>query len=327
MSASPHDPLFVFTTDRIAPEARYDHWVRLISDHWELDPLSSDEALAFQAELVAFVGEDGQVRLWRSSAASGYRTAAQCRPDDRDEIVLSYMVAGQTIYEPQDDAPTLATAGKFYCADSARQSRVRWTAHRQLQVALPRAAVAAAIGPTIPPPSVIARVMNASRLAPYLVRHLRRLMREHRAMSASERVAMLDATLQLACGVLRGAFHSAPAAQDDDSLYQLARRFINQRLHEPGLAAAQIAAALNCSRAHLYRVFAERGVTIAQCVREARLGRACRLLEGARALDIAVIAWRCGYADASSFGKAFKRRYGITPQDWRRIRKVEPVAS
>jgi AraC-like DNA-binding protein len=35
------------------------------------------------------------------------------------------------------------------------------------------------------------------------------------------------------------------------------------------------------------------------------------------ALDIGDVSLRCGYADLSAFGKAFRRRFGISPRDWR----------
>src|SRR5690606_10502686 len=143
--------------------------------------------LAFEGHIVALIGERGEVRSYRSSAASGSRTAKQCRADTGDEILFSYMVAGESVYEPEGDVPIEAGAGMFYCYDSARQSRLRWTANRQLSVALPRITVKEAIGGPVPAPSIITRALNNAGLGPYLVRHMRRLMREVYAMSAFQR--------------------------------------------------------------------------------------------------------------------------------------------
>jgi len=129
---------------------------------------------------------------------------------------------------------------------------------------------------------------------------------------------MLDGTLELAKAVLRGSLHPARAFADGETaLYYSACTHIDAHLGKPDLSAAEIAAALGCSRAHLYRVFARHGTTVAARLRESRLRQARRLLEGAPQLSIELIAWRCGYADSSSFGKAFKRRFGASPYDWR----------
>jgi two-component system response regulator YesN len=55
---------------------------------------------------------------------------------------------------------------------------------------------------------------------------------------------------------------------------------------------------------------------IASYVREVRLERAAQLLSGDN-LRVARIARLCGFASAQYFGRAFKQKYGKTPQAYR----------
>ncbi|WP_435103595.1 helix-turn-helix transcriptional regulator [Arhodomonas sp. AD133] len=103
------------------------------------------------------------------------------------------------------------------------------------------------------------------------------------------------------------------------SLFDHARAFIERHYGDHHLTAADVARGIGCSRAALYRMFARRGQTVGQCIRDARLDRARWLLENAAPeVPIGVIADRCGFDDLSSFGKSFRRRYGVSPREYRR---------
>jgi AraC-like DNA-binding protein len=62
-------------------------------------------------------------------------------------------------------------------------------------------------------------------------------------------------------------------------------------------------------------VFAANGTTIGDYLRRSRLDKAKALLAGNR--SIARIAWDAGYADVTSFARAFKRRFGQAPGEYR----------
>src|SRR3546814_4060534 len=91
------------------------------------------------------------------------------------------------------------------------------------------------------------------------------------------------------------------------------------------LTADAIARAIGCSRASLYRLFEQRGLAVAEHVRAVRLNHSRTLLRDPR-LGIGDIALRCGYDDLSAFGKAFRRRFGMTPRDWRQSILCDDVA-
>lgn len=101
-------------------------------------------------------------------------------------------------------------------------------------------------------------------------------------------------------------------------LWLAASRLIDLQLAHPGLDAAFIAARLGCSRATLYRAFADRDLAVAGYIREQRLQRVWCLLHSLPAsVPIAEVARRCGFLDSTSFSRLFRRRFGVRARDVR----------
>ncbi len=94
--------------------------------------------------------------------------------------------------------------------------------------------------------------------------------------------------------------------------------YVTQHLGDPGLNAEMIAAQHFISVRHLYRVLAENGISLAEWIRSRRLEAARQEL--ARTPDtetIAAVARRHGFTDMSSFSRAFRAEFGVSPRDWR----------
>jgi AraC-like DNA-binding protein len=139
------------------------------------------------------------------------------------------------------------------------------------------------------------------------------------AMDSDEAAAAMDALSGLTLAYL-SRFNPAREDEEDTPLdaamFTAACSYIDACKDDPHLTAAAIARAIGCSRAGLYRMFERRSLAVADQIRIARLNHARALLRDP-ALDIGDIALRCGYADLSAFGKAFRRRFGMAPRDWR----------
>lgn len=78
-----------------------------------------------------------------------------------------------------------------------------------------------------------------------------------------------------------------------------------------------LALQVNLSPSHLQHLFKEQtGVCITQLLTEQRLRKAARLLQSSD-LSVKEIAFAAGYEHASSFIRAFHRRFSQTPRDYR----------
>lgn len=86
------------------------------------------------------------------------------------------------------------------------------------------------------------------------------------------------------------------------------------------ITVADIADAAGYSRCHFSRMFTRiHGTSPGQFLRELRLGHSARILhmENCSVKEVAV---RCGFPDTSYFCRASHRRYGVTPDQYRKNR-------
>jgi AraC-like DNA-binding protein len=126
--------------------------------------------------------------------------------------------------------------------------------------------------------------------------------------------------LELAAALLRLEFGAAPADSEvcEDGMLIAAQAFISRRFASTDLSPDAIARRLGCSRAHLYRVFARNGLTVAGYLREIRLQRCRTALATARPGDtVGDIAFRCGFDNPVYFAHLFRQRFGIRPTEAR----------
>ncbi|MEV6782364.1 helix-turn-helix domain-containing protein [Streptomyces sp. NPDC051098] len=96
-------------------------------------------------------------------------------------------------------------------------------------------------------------------------------------------------------------------------------QYLRQRLADPDLSAARIAAAHDISVRHLYDVLSRSGISLGDWIRTRRLAECRRELAGpnGRLRTIAAIGRRWGFVDATHFSKVFKQAYGLSPRAWR----------
>lgn len=99
------------------------------------------------------------------------------------------------------------------------------------------------------------------------------------------------------------------------------QQYIQAHLGDSGLTAQALAAQFRISRRYLYKLFERQGQAPADYILAARLERACQMLaDGNPGRQIGELAWQVGFSDAAVFSHAFRRRFGVSPTEWRRSR-------
>ncbi len=84
------------------------------------------------------------------------------------------------------------------------------------------------------------------------------------------------------------------------------------------LAVGDLARKFNCSRRHLNRLFHQHfGLSVASLKMEMRLLRAISLLRN-RDAKVITVAEECGFNHLGLFNTVFKKRFGVSPGEWRR---------
>ena len=103
---------------------------------------------------------------------------------------------------------------------------------------------------------------------------------------------------------------------------QLARRILRRietDFADPDLSPEGLAAELGISKRYLQQLLAGSGTSFVQELTATRLDRASDMLSDPRAggLSVGEIAFRCGFLDPGYFARAFRKRFGRTPSEWR----------
>jgi two-component system, response regulator YesN len=100
-------------------------------------------------------------------------------------------------------------------------------------------------------------------------------------------------------------------------LYLLARVVVARHYRQP-LTIETVAAAVSSSPRQLQRVYAQFGATkFKEDLLARRMTAAAELLVEQRSIPVRDVARLVGYRQAPHFAQAFRRRYGLSPSDFR----------
>ncbi|MCY0870366.1 MAG: AraC family transcriptional regulator [Firmicutes bacterium] len=129
---------------------------------------------------------------------------------------------------------------------------------------------------------------------------------------ASAQIALALAEL---CAVAEPRSSGASTRPLSDPILQ-ATQYLQDSIRRP-VRLADAARHVKLSSFHLAREFKRQtGKSVMQYLTEFRMMHACNLLEQS-SLSVRQVAERCGFADQSHFGAAFKRAHGMTPLQYR----------
>lgn len=135
-------------------------------------------------------------------------------------------------------------------------------------------------------------------------------------LSASESEAALDAMVCL----LRPMLHQQDAQPSRrEKQYQKIMVLIDDAIQEEYLRPEWLASETGMSVRSLYRLFADKGLVVAQYIKNRRLDLCAQALLNARDDEkLAGIGYRWGFSDHSHFSTAFKQRFGMSPGEYRK---------
>jgi AraC-like DNA-binding protein len=131
-------------------------------------------------------------------------------------------------------------------------------------------------------------------------------------LSPNNAIGVADALIDLLLLPLR-----EPDAMFDrvgaEAMYIRAQFFIREHLRDPDLSIDQISAALSCTKRYLHMLFSDRGTTISDHIRHARLQNCRRELETQAGKTITDVAFSWGFSSSSHFSRVFREYFGVVP--------------
>ena len=177
--------------------------------------------------------------------------------------------------------------------------------------------------------SVIGRAgerLRASEPAPQLLlQGARAIVERLPLLGAAERAPLLDSVI-----AVLGSFAASldPPRSATEQRYARALADLDGLLGDPELSAALLARLQGISRRRLDAIFAARGPSAERLIWDSRLERASQdlhdpALAERRVIDIA-LTW--GFSSAAHFSRAFRRKYGQSPLEFRKAVATQPCA-
>jgi AraC family transcriptional activator of tynA and feaB len=303
-------PVLRFSTQNVAPAARFDFWADAVSR--ALLPLkvqsadvSSFEASVSQADLGAL-----QIIQTQGSAHHSWRTRSDIEKSEARTYHLCMSRSGPW---------ALAQRGQKYLApgdlvlhDSQYEYRIDIEGQYDIvNVKLP----APWLRTWVPDPEVLVghQIVSTSNWGQVLSRVICPLLPEFAADAPLPALVLTDhigALLALVCG----QFSSAPLAHR--RLAKQILQCIRDRCTEPSLTGVDIANSMSIEPQALHSALASNGQSFATELLHMRVECAVRLLRtpSLRRLKLADVASRAGFSDTAHFQRIIRSRLGVAPE-------------
>lgn len=241
-----------------------------------------------------------------------YRTPQEIAQSDGSYFYTVFQLSGHSEME-QEGQRALLSAGDITLTDAAKPSTFTFSeTSSQISLLLPRGYLERNLQ--------FADLRCAQRLAAGapMVRLSQQLVQEsmrNSTLDQQESEAVLDAVATL----LRPALIARDDDAPQDKVFHRTLSFIDKHIQSESLRPEWIASEVGVSVRSLYRMFARKGLVVAQYIKNRRLDLCAKALRSAPVRQkLSDIGYSWGFADHSHFSTAFKMRFGVTPGEYRK---------
>lgn len=309
-----------FSTDGLPAEERYRSWY--LRDWPRTEPVFRTEPNepfntrweSVQLGPVVFIYTEITGMLWK-------RRSEDIRRSDFDPIVVNMMIEGEAKGD-LDGRPFHQTAGMFHFHDLGRPSLHGSTASRTYSLIIQKtvaenwfASVHDLHGLVIGGPAAASLFAFAAQV---------RGMLPHLDQSETDRLGRVMLELLSVAVVERRAMPSARLSAENILRRKAAEQV--ERLLGQEIVIADLCRAVGASRSRLFAAFREDG-GIQAYIRGQRLERARTALGNLDSSEaISNIAHRLGFGDATQLSRSFRKRYGMSPSEYRKLLATDPAA-
>lgn len=305
-------------TRPLAPSQQFGYWREVLCEAFTaLD--SRPQAPRGYGSTVTLheIGAINAVEL-SSFAQEVLRGQAEIRRRADAYFFVNLQLQGRCAVE-QDGRQIEVAPGSYYLVDTTRPYRLGFQdSFRALSFRIPHEQLQPLLGSS-PRTSTAVCVDATGGLGALAAAHMQGLMCGAALLPAATATGLTSTLTELIALSVRPL--GTPSAQARQDVRRTFRRSIlshvEARTMEPELCVAAVAAHFRVSPRYVHEVFAEQGGSFAQTVLERRLSAAARALLAPGA-SVTTVALACGFGDPSYFGRAFRRRFGCPPREWRR---------
>lgn len=166
------------------------------------------------------------------------------------------------------------------------------------------------------------RLSSGTALGRVVVSMLRTISSTPMGMADNERNALSESIHILFRELVSGDVDDPPGTGVDQ--YKAMKAFAEANLEDPSLSVEALADEMGLSVRSLYRAFAQHGDTPSSWLWRLRLETARERLASPRwrAMSITAIAYSVGFNDSAHFSRSFRKTFGISPRESRRLQSL-----
>lgn len=183
----------------------------------------------------------------------------------------------------------------------------------------------------IPKPELQKRVANlpvhleeAFEYDSQKVTMLAQMMRGVLEMPVQARQSVTDSIAEAVLSMLVATLFDCEAAGSRTPTYgtaamlQRIKAYVNANIADPDLSPVVVADAVGITVSYLHKIFMLNNTTLMQAILAERLER-CRkdIAKLDRAGGLSQVAYAWGFNDASHFSRSFRKRFGVSPREYR----------
>jgi AraC family transcriptional activator of tynA and feaB len=306
-----------FSTDLVPVPDRLEAW------RWNAQQICGDcrfqfpKRLSFHGSIERRKVAGLELTLFSSSPLSFNKyPVVSLQSEDRSCIVITQL-AGVRRY-CQDGKVAFLKGGDTTLIDSGRP----WSSDCQgdcarLYLRLPYSLMEARLRRKVFP--IAMQISGASGLGAILSCLLISLYHQAEELTPEEGTAAIESYLKILSAYVGESEFNSARAKCSEALSERIAMYIETHLAEASLGPAEIASAMGISVRHLHRIFSRRGCTVADWIRNERLGRCRNDLCDLRLREKSItdIAFYWGFNDSAHFSHSFKKQFGICPRVFR----------
>lgn len=314
----------LFTTQDVQPEEAADYWhetLRNVYVQLDCTPAEPSRHGLFSGEIRQDQFSVLGVSVVTASPQSVVRSPKLIRQSTEDVFIVSIQTQGRSQILQDGRSAELST-GDFAFYDSTRPYDLLYPdGIQQVVLKLPRKMLLSRLPGA---ESLTARRVSGRKGAGRLmINMIETLLSDVGDLDPNSFDAIANGVVDILTAGLKTLTSDRLPQLSSMTAYhmQQIQSYVTDHLHDPKLSVQGMAGELQLSVSSLYRIFESQPQTLSDFIWTQRLDRCKRDLADPelRNLSVTQIAYRWGFSDSAHLSRTFKRTYGQSPRDFRKM--------